>query len=150
MNNPQELAKELNKVFPNEDLKVIADNACLAFVLMWCLGYDPDDINAIMYVQKMRRANVIKKNCAVLWYEAVPYIAERELESVEFVKISSLKGIRKRTPVLFAKPGNEDGVGHWVGVENQKIKFNPLKYSQNVAMGSPVEMRVLKLKGAKN
>ena len=34
MKHPQDLAKELNELFPNEDLKKISDFACCAFVVM--------------------------------------------------------------------------------------------------------------------
>ena len=147
MKAPQTLAKELNKQFPNENLKIIGDNACCAFVLMWCLGIDPSDIEAIQTVQRMREAQVLRKDCVVLWYKAVPYLTGRELVDVQFKKIKSLKGIKKRTPVLMAKEGNTEGEGHWVGVENGKIGFNPLTYSKNVEEGKPVEMRILKIKG---
>lgn len=48
-----------------------------------------------------------------------------------------------------AKAGNAEGDGHWVGIENEKIKFNPKKYSVNVEKGKPVEARILKIKGVK-
>ncbi len=149
MKHPQTLAKELNKMFPNKDMKVIGDNACCAFVLMWCLGIEPDDIEAIKTIQRMRDNGALRQDCVVFWFKAVPYLSGRELENVEFKKINSLLGIKERTPVLMAKPGNKEGVGHWVGVENGKIEFNPLEYSENVANGRPVEMRALKISGRK-
>ena len=149
MKNPQTLAEELNKEFPNPDLEMIGANACCALVLMWCLGIEPDDLEAIRTVQRMRKVQVLRNDCVVYWYKAVPFLTGRELENVEFKKITSLKGIKTRTPVLMAKPGNAEGVGHWVGVENGRIRFNPKKYSVNVAEGKPVEMRVLKISGGK-
>lgn len=143
MKHPQTLAKELNKMFPNKDLEVIGDNACCALTLQWVLGIEQDDIDAIKTVQNMRKKGKIKSDCTVLWYEAVPYLCGRPLKELKKTKITSLKGIKKRTIVLMAKEGNAEGVGHWVGVEKGKIAFNSLDYSVNVAEGRPVEMREL-------
>ena len=143
MKHPQTLAKELNKMFPNPDLEIIGDNACCAFVLQWVLGIEQDDLDAIKTVQNMRNKKKIGKDCTVYWYDAVPYLIGRPLKEVKYSNITSLKGIKKRTLVLMAKEGNAKGVGHWVGVENGRIKYNPLEYSVNVAEGRPVEMREL-------
>ena len=143
MKHPQDLAAELAVMFPNADMQKIADCACCIFTLMWCLYIEPDDIEAIKMVQTMRKKGIIRNDCVVLWYEVVPYLTGRKLKEVKFTDIKSLKGIKKRTPVLMAKEGNKKGVGHWVGVENARIKFNPKAYSVNVAEGKPVEMREL-------
>lgn len=143
MKHPQTLAEELYKLFPNPDLEIIKKNACCAFVLQWVLGIEQDDIDAIITVQNMRKKGVIKSDCVVKWYEAVPYLCGRPLKEVKFTDITTIKNIKKRTIVLYAKEGNAKGVGHWVGVENGKIKCNPLEYSVNVAEGKPVEMREL-------
>lgn len=146
MKCPQTLAEKINESFPNKDLGVIADNSCCALVLMWCLGIEPaDDFTAIKTVQSMRQNNVISKDCRVYWYKAVPYLTGRELKKVDFVKIRNISEIKKRTPVLYAKEGNAEGVGHWVGVENGVIAFNPKAKSINVEEGRPVEMRVLSI-----
>ena len=147
MKYPQTLAGELYKLFPCEQLKNIYDNACLAIVAMWCLGIEEDDIKVIMDVQQMINAKVIEPDCTVLWYKIVPYLTGRELESLEKQKITSLKGIVKRTPVLMAKEGNAEGIGHWVGVEKGKIRCNPKKYSVNVEEGKPVEARIMTISG---
>lgn len=143
MKHPQTLAKELNEMFPNPDMKIIGDNACCALVLQWVLRIEQDDIEAIKTVQRMRKKGKIKSDCTVLWFEAVPYLCGSPLKDVKKLKINSLRGIKKRTMVLMAKEGNAEGVGHWVGVENGRIGFNPLEYSVNVAEGRPVEMREL-------
>ena len=143
MKHPQTLAENLAKLFPNEDLKVISENACCAFVVLWCLGIDPDDIEAIQTIQRMRLYNVIENDCTVKWFDVVKYLTGRELRSLEKINITSLRGIKSRTPVLMACEGNPKDVGHWVGVENGKIKFNPKSYSKNVAEGKPVQMRKL-------
>lgn len=149
MKCPQDLAIELYKLFPNEDLKKISEFACCAFVAMWCLGIEPDDIEAIKCIQEMRKKEIIRNDCVVFWFKIVPYLTGRDLENVEFKKIDSIKNIKSRTPVLFALDGNEEGVGHWVGVEKGRIGFNPKKYSVNVENGNPVEARILKIKGVK-
>ena len=143
MKNPQTLAEELAQMFPNTDMKIISENACCILTLMWCLYIEPDDIEAIKIVQNMRLKNIIKSDCVVIWKDAVRYLTGRELKGVEFTKIKSLKGIKERTPVLMACDGNAEGVGHWVGVQNGRIRFNSKKYSKNVAEGKPVEMRKL-------
>lgn len=143
MKNPQTLAKELAKIFPNPDLQTIANYGCCAFVLQWALGIEQDGIDAIITVQNMRKKGVIKSDCSVKWYEAVPYLIGRPLKEVKYTDITTIKNIKKRTIVLYAKEGNAKGVGHWVGVENGRIKYNPLKYSENVEKGKPVEMREL-------
>ena len=140
MKNPQSLAEELYKHFPNPDLEMIKKNACCAFVLQWVLGIEQDDIDAIITVQNMRNRKVINPDCVVKWYED---ICRKKFGAEKFTNITTIKGIKKRTLVLYAKEGNPKGVGHWVGVENGRIKFNPLKYSVNVAEGKPVEMREL-------
>ena len=143
MKTPQTLAEELAKMFPNTDLQKIADFACCVFVVMWCLYIEPEDIDAIKMVQNMRNKGIVSNDCVVYWYKIVPFLTGRELKSVEFVKINKLRGIKERTPVLMAKEGNAEGVGHWVGVEEGNIRFNPKAYSVNVAEGKPVEMRKL-------
>ena len=96
MKHPQDLAKNLNQYFPNESLKKIADNACCIFVLMWCLGIEPDDVEAVMMAQLLREKKVVNDECVVYWYKAVPYLCGKELESVEFKKIKSLKELPLR------------------------------------------------------
>lgn len=143
MKHPQTLAKELNEMFPNPDLEIISKNACCAFVLQWVLGIEQDDLDAIKTVQNMRKKRKIYEDCTVTWFEAVPYLIGRPLKELKKTNITSIKGIKKRTLVLYAKEGNAKGVGHWVGVEKGKIKFNPLDYSVNIEEGRPVEMREL-------
>lgn len=143
MKNPQTLASNLATQFPNKDMQIIADNACCAFVVLWCLGIEIEDIEAIQIVQKMRLHNVIESDCTVKWFDVVKYATGRELKKLEKVNITSLKGIKERTPVLMACEGNAEGIGHWVGVEKGRIKFNPKSYSKNVAEGRPVQMRKL-------
>ena len=142
MKYPQTLAGELAALFPSDKLTNIKKYGCLAFVVMWCLGIELEDIMAICNVQMMINAKVIDTDCTVQWAKIVPYLTGRTLQKIEFRKIRTLKEIKDRAPVLYkVKP--EDKNGHWVGVENGKIKFNPLAESLCVNKGQPVEARIM-------
>ncbi len=143
MKNPQTLAEELNNHFENKNLKNIAKSGCCAFVLLWCLGIDGDDINAILLLDDMIKKGVIKEDCTVKWAEAIKYLSGRELTSIDFMDILIIRNIKERTPVRY----DYNGKSHWVGVEDGKIKFNPLKYSLCVEKGRPATKRVLHIKG---
>lgn len=146
MKHPQSLAIDLYNYFPSEQLRPIKSAGCCAFVLLWCLGIEPDDAEAIIEVEKMIQAKVVKPNCVVKWFESVTFLTGRTLEKVDFVKINTIRNIKERTPVFFQKDPNSDS-GHWVGVEDGEIRFNPLSYSVNVAEGRPTEARILTFKG---
>ena len=49
MKNPQKLAKELMKI---KTIEIQSKNACCAYVFLWCLGIEPDDIEAIKLVDE--------------------------------------------------------------------------------------------------
>lgn len=140
MRTPQSLAIEVKDTIPPERLESIGRYGCCAFVLLWCLGIEPDDMDAIKTVNSMINAGVIEKDCTVKWLEAAQYLTGRKI-TVEFKDIKELKGIRGRTPVRY----DYKGKGHWVGVENGMIKFNPLVYSQCVEKGRPTTARIIKL-----
>lgn len=139
MKYPQTLAIELNKAFPNKDLKNIADYACSAFVTMWCLGIEPEDSDAILTIQRAIKDKVLDSDCTVKWFEFVFWLTGRQLEKVDFIDINTLLKIKERTPVKYVF----DGKSHWVGVENGLIAFNPLKSSIVVSNGKPSAKRVL-------
>lgn len=142
MKNPQTLAEELYQYFPNEKLKAIKNYACCAFVLMWCLGVEPDDdVEAIFTVERMIDKKVIEKDCTVNWAKAIKYLSGRSMKSIEFKDIKVIKNIKERTPVRF----DFNGKSHWVGVENGKVAFNPLVTSVCVNKGSPATCRIIKL-----
>lgn len=143
MKAPQTLAKELNQMFPNKNLESIAKWGCCAFTLLWCLGLEPEDIDAIKVLFELQKAGAIDEECTVYWAKAIEHLTGRTLESLDKVKIKSIKSIKKRTPVRYVY----NGQGHWVGVENGKIAFNSLSHSNCVENGKPTEMRVLKIKG---
>lgn len=139
MKHPQTLAVELNKAFPNADLKKIADFACCAFVTMWCMGVESDDSEAIFTVQRAIKARVLDTDCTVKWSDFVQWLTGRQLAKVDFIDCKTLRGINERTPVKFSYGKNS----HWVGVEDGKVAFNPLKTSLCVEKGKPVTMRKL-------
>ena len=145
MKNPQTLAEELYKHFPTPKLKAIKDYACCAFTLIWWLGIDCSDVDAIMLVSDLMKHNALDVDCTVIWSLCIKQITGREMESLEKVQIKDIKKIKERTIVKFSN----GGYSHWVGVEGGKVFFNSLKYSNCVANGKPTEARIIKIKGAK-
>lgn len=143
MNHPQTLAGKLYNHFPSENLKNIKDYGCCIFVLLWCLGIEPDDIEAIMLVDDLISEKAIDPDCTVQWAKAIKALTGREMNSIEFVEIKHLVGINERTPVRY----NYDGKAHWVGVEKGKVMFNPIEYSRCVEKGKPTTKRVIKISG---
>ena len=144
MKHPQSLAARLYQQFQTEKLKAIKDYACCAFVLMWCLGIEPDeDGDAVVLVSKLMESGAIDKDCTVRWAPAVEQLTGRKLQSVDFVTTNRIWDIKGRTPVKY----EYNGRGHWVGVENGQVAFNPMEYSVCVAKGKPVQKRVLRIEG---
>lgn len=145
MKNPQTLAEELYPHFPTPRLKSIKDYGCCAFALIWWLGIDCSDTDAIMLVSDLIKSNAVDVDCTVYWAKCIKQLTGREMESLEKVQISSLRKIKDRTIVRFTN----GKAGHWVGVENGKVVFNSLAYSKCVAEGKPTEARIIKIKGVK-
>lgn len=65
MKKPQTLCKTLQTKLTPERLETIHKYGCCAFVLLWCLGIEPDDVQAIELVSDMIDAKVIEKDCTV-------------------------------------------------------------------------------------
>ncbi len=144
MKHPQSLAAELYSHFPAKNLKAIKEYGCCAFVLMWCLGIEPDDdAEAVMTVNSLIQAKALKEDCTVKWAEAIRRLTGREMKAVDFVNINYIFHIKDRCPVRY----DYNGKSHWVGVENGKIAFNPLKFSVCVENGKPSTMRIIHIKG---
>lgn len=141
MKYPQTLAREFCSIISPARLETIGKYGCCAFVLLWCLGIEPDNMEAIELVNDMINAGVIEKNCTVHWVEAVKFLTGRDI-TVEFKNIKDILSIKDRTPVRY----DYKGQGHWVGVERGMIAFNPLKQSNCVDKGVPVTARIIKLK----
>lgn len=143
MNHPQSLAEELYKHFPTPKLKSIKEYACCAFTLLWWLGIDCSDTDAIITVSDLMDHHALDADCTVYWGECIRQLTGRTMESLEKVPITSIKKIKERTIVRFTRGKS----GHWVGVENGKVVFNSLEKSLCVSEGKPTEMRVIKIKG---
>lgn len=142
MKNPQTLAIELAEYFDDKNLRNISKYGCCAFVLMWCLGIEPDsDVDAILILVDLIRKKKIKEDCTVKWAEAIKALSGRSLKKIEFVDTKIISNIKERTPVRY----DWNGKCHWVGVENGKIAFNPLRYSYCVEKGAPASKRVITL-----
>ena len=62
MKNPQTLAERLYEHFPNKKLKAIKDYACCAFTLLWCLGLEPEDPDAIISISKLMDKGILETN----------------------------------------------------------------------------------------
>lgn len=143
MKAPQTYAEELNEVFPNSRLNAIAKYGCCAFVLLWCLGIEPEqDIDAIKTVARLMDKGAITDTCTVKWADAIKALSGRTMKSIDFVDTKIISNIKERTPVRY----DWNGKSHWVGVENGKIAFNPLRYSNCVTNGQPASKRVITLK----
>ena len=142
MKHPQTLAEELYKRFPTQKLKSIKDYACCAFTLIWWLGLDLSDIDAIMLVADLMKENALDVDCTVYWGECIRRITGREMLSLEKKQITTIKNIKEKTIVRFMR----GKVGHWVGVEDGKVVFNSLTYSRCLEEGKPTECRIIKLK----
>ena len=145
MKNPQSLAEELYKHFHDPKLKAIKDYACCAFSLIYWLGIDCSDVDAIMLVSDLMKHNALDVDCTVIWSLCIKQLTGREMESLEKVQIKDLKKIKEKTIVKFTN----GKYSHWVVVENGKVVFNSLKYSNCVENGKATEARIIKIKGAK-
>ena len=145
MKNPQSLAEELYKHFPTPKLKAIKDYACCAFTLIWWLGIDCSDVDAIMLVSDLMKHNALDVDCTVIWSLCIKQLTGREMESLEKVQIKDIKKIKEKTIVKFTN----GKYSHWVVCENGKVVFNSLQYSNCVENGKATEARIIKIKGAK-
>ena len=142
MTNPQTCCSKVRKYITDKNLEIVENYGCCAFVLLWCLGIEPDDLQAIELICKMIDIKAIDEKHRVVWAPAIKFLTGREV-TVEFKEdIKDILWIKDRTPVRYEYKGNE----HWVGVERGMIAFNPLEYSQCVDKGRPMGARLIKLK----
>ena len=143
MEHPQTFAEELYRHFPTPKLKMIKENACCIFSLMYYLGIDPSDVTAIITVSDLINSHALDQDCTVYWAECVKALTGRTLISVEKKPIKTIKNIKEKTIVRFTR----GKLGHWVVVENGEVVFNSLSYSRCVEEGNPSECRILKISG---
>ena len=143
MKNPQSLAEDLYKHFPTPKLKAIKDYACCAFTLIYWLGIDCSDVDAVMLVSDLMNHKALDVDCTVIWSLCIKQITGREMLSLEKKKITTIKNIKERTIVKYSRGKNS----HWVVVEDGRVVFNSLKYSRCVEEGVPTESRIIKIKG---
>jgi hypothetical protein len=143
MNHPQSLALTLSSHFNAENLKEIADYGCCAFSLLYSLGLDGSDINAIMTLDNLRKSGDLGPNCLVQWTKCVKALTGRNLKTVKMLPCKDIQDVKGKAIVKFVR-GN---TGHWVVVTNGKIIFNSLVDSLCVREGKPTEMRVLEFEG---
>lgn len=139
MNQPQKLAEDLNKVFPNPKMQAIGEFACCVLTLMWYLGIEQSDIDAIMTVASLMDKKIIDKECLVYWFPTVEALTGRQLKNVSEKPITTIKGIKGKAIVKF-KNGSQY---HWGGVSNGKVVFDSKGKSKTIAEGKPVLIKVL-------
>lgn len=140
MNQPQKLAEELNKEFSNPKLEAIGKFSCCVLTLMWYLGIDQSDIDAIMTVASLIDSKVIDDECLVYWFPTVKALTGRDLKDVSETPITTIKKIKGKAIVKFQNGSQY----HWGGVENGKVVFDPKGNSKTIAEGKPVLIKVLK------
>lgn len=140
MKQGQTLAEELSKIFPDEKLKIIAKEGCCAFCALWVMGIE-DPIEQIKIIGE-ELGNSLKKDCTVKWFEFFDKVAGREID-VEFRDIKSLKDVMDVKGKCIVRY-DFNGLGHWVGVEDGKVVYNPLEKSVCVERGKPAKARIIK------
>ena len=98
-----------------------------------------------MLVSDLMKHNALDVDCTVYWAECIKQLTGREMESLEKVQIKDLKKIKEKTIVKFTN----GKYSHWVVVDNGKVVFNSLQYSNCVENGKATEARIIKIKGVK-
>lgn len=137
MKYPQTKAQKLVK-----NIKSIADYGCCALTVLWMIGSDPENTDALETISDAIDEGVIEADCTVKWVEFVKWLTGRKI-TVTFKDIKSLDDVAKikgRIAVRF----NYGSKGHWVGVENGKVVFNSLVNSVCVTKGKPTTCRIIK------
>lgn len=151
MNHPQTLAERLYVQYPSTKLKSVKENCCCIVTFMWCMGIDPDDAEALIIVGSLIDKGIIDPDCTVNWDKVSRHLTDRSC-NIEKVDIKSISKIKERTPVYYERTYQDSSgaikkKGHWVGVQNGKIRFNALENSLCVKEGKPVKARILHFSG---
>lgn len=119
--------------------KMIGEFGCLFFCYLYCSGQYTDDKDAIVKACEFMDNRLLDADCTVLDADTLLWTLTGKRYRVTKEKISDISEIREKTPVKY-QCGQ---YGHWVVVENGKIIFNSLDWSNCVQNGKPVEMRVI-------
>lgn len=139
MEHPQTFAENILKHLNN--LESIAKYGCCALTVLWWVGVDAADKEAISIINDAINAGVIGEDCTVKWKGFISWLTGREVD-VDFIDIVSIKNIKEKTIVRY----DYNGKYHWVGVENGKVVFNSLEKSVCVEKGKPTTARVIRIK----
>lgn len=135
--------QKLSAMFFNTKLNMIANNCCCALVALWIMGLDTEDMECINIINS-ELGKGLEEDCTVIWADFFKNVSGRRIK-VEFKDITSLAELKKYKDVKIAVKYKKGIFSHWVGVENCKIKYNSLKYSNCVENGEPVTARIITL-----
>ena len=145
MIKPQALAGELAQM---KHLQTIADNACCAFVFLYCLGLDVTDIEAIKLVENAINKKWIDQDATVWWQVWGEKLTGRNILATFYDNPTEaqLKGLVNDTPVYFEYVGDDGEMhGHWYAFKRGKCTFDPLGQGNSVSIkkGRPTKMRII-------
>lgn len=121
--------------------KKFTPNLCLFYSYLYCVGIEfVNAEDAFEEADKRRRQGILADDGTVLDAEKLLGASTGQRMSVTKKDITSIDGIRNRTPVRY----DYNGHSHWVVVENGRIVFNSIENSQCVKYGKPVTARIIK------
>ncbi len=129
----------------SKNIKVIAENGCLAMCYLYCIGLDGDNFSYIEYLSRAMEKGLLDKDCTVL--DGAKYLnhfcgEDRYRVIKKDISDTDLKNIKNRTPVRF----DYNGKSHWVVFENGHLVFNPLLNSICVNKGHAATARIISLR----
>lgn len=135
----QDEVKKLAEIFPEcKRLVAISKYCCCASTTLWVMGIKPEKHLEIIAEEYGKS---LDEECTVTWKTFFKNVCGRDI-SVQFKDIKSLndlKNIKGKVIVKFKQGNNE----HWVGVENCKVVYNTIAYSNCVTNGKPVTARII-------
>lgn len=122
---------------------VFTPNLCLFYSYLYCagIGFDTEE-DALYEAGKMLRRGILGKDGTVLDADALLYAYTGRKARVTKQDITSIDGIREKTPVRY----DHNGRSHWVVVENGEIVFNSVENSVCAAKGKPAAARIISWK----
>jgi len=132
--------KEYGKFAPV--LESIGNYGCLAMCYLWTVGIEPLNAPSMAeYLSDAMLNGLLDKECTVLDADRFLLFFTGKKYRVQKKQISSIKTIKKATPVRY----DYEGKSHWVVVEDGKIIFNSLINSVCVSKGTPTTAREINL-----